>query len=74
MNHFINAYLCLRTFQKLCGDQKFWLTTTLLLSEASLSKIDKNSTLLDRPDPHAANRVRFSLTHGFNCQCGLPPG
>ncbi|KAL9983920.1 hypothetical protein ACROYT_G006166 [Oculina patagonica] len=47
--------------QKLHGDQRFWLTTTLLLCEASLSKIDKNSTMLNTPDPPAKERARSIL-------------
>jgi len=47
--------------QKLHGDQRFWLTTTLLLCEASLSKIDKNSTMLNTPDPPAKERARNVL-------------
>ncbi|CAH3151990.1 unnamed protein product [Porites lobata] len=43
--------------QKLHGDQQFWLRTTLLLCEASFSKIDKNSTLLNSPDPAAKEKA-----------------
>ena len=57
-------YMCMTCFQKLHGDQRFWLTTTLLLCEASLSKIDKNSTMLNTPDPPAKDRVKFSC---FSC-------
>ncbi|KAJ7392503.1 Cilia and flagella associated protein 46 [Desmophyllum pertusum] len=52
--------------QKLHGDQKFWLTTTLLLCEASLSKIDKNSTMLNTPDPPAKDRARKVLLRAKN--------
>lgn len=43
--------------QKLYGDQRFWLTTILLLCEAALLKIDKNSTTLKTPDPAAREKA-----------------
>lgn len=52
--------------QKLHGDQRFWLATTLLLCEASLAKVDKNSTMLNTPDPPAKDRARNILFRARN--------
>ncbi|XP_074608699.1 cilia- and flagella-associated protein 46-like [Acropora palmata] len=47
--------------QKLHGDQRFWLTTTLLLCEASILKIDKSSTTLTTPDLAAKEKACYII-------------
>ncbi|XP_048585353.1 cilia- and flagella-associated protein 46 isoform X2 [Nematostella vectensis] len=47
--------------QKLKGDQRFWLSSTLLLSDAALSKKDKHADTLRRPDSAAMEKARSIL-------------